>query len=398
MTTPPQTPMELGGTWATLSESDAFLGELLDSGRAQVRCAGFTAEQVPLWLVTISTAGEAQLSDTDLFIIGSQHGDEESGREAALRFARDLAFAENAPDIVVTFMPTANPWGAENDSRYNSAGTDINRTHINLGSEEGRAIERTFTTANPGLALDLHEWGGAIAKVNVKGYEGQVPPMLRVWADGVVEDLSATLGLSVAVYPPTGHEGSATPSTSSRGQPNFLVEVPSNDSPADRVSYQMATVGWFYSYAIANLSTLKTVKDQSRAWVEREGFIANTPLYNVDSRGDLAAVAGYVVSFAEPGVVQALNTFGITHHPTSPDRTHIYVPLDHYRRQTICWLLDPRAPRPITANAEPVFLGEDPPVNLMPGDPGAYTLGPSWITLAGRARRVVSEGGIVWGW
>lgn len=390
--------MELGGTWATLAESDAFLDQMLASGRAQVRCAGFTAEQAPLWLVTISATGEAQLSDTDLFIIGSQHGFEESGREAALRFARDLAYAESAPDIVVTLLPTANPWGAENNSRYNSAGTDINRTHINLESEEARAIERTFTVTNPGLSLDLHEWGNASAKVNVKGYEGQAPPMLRAWADGVVEDLTATLSLSVAVYPPTGHEGSVTPSTSSRGQPSFLVEVQSNDPPADRVSYQMATIQWFYNYAVANLSTLTTVKDQSRAWLTREGFITNIPLYNVGDAGDLTAPAGYVVSFAEPGVVQALNTFGITYHPTSSDQTHIYVPLDHYRRQTICWLLDPRAPHPIAANAEPVFLSDAPPVNLMSGDPGIYGMGPSWMTPAGRARRVVSEDGMIWGY
>ena len=77
-----------------------------------------SAEAFPIPVVTIGDAAEARV-----VVVAAQHGNEPAGREAALRFLRDVAMTPNPIPVVV--IPTANPYGVWAGTRMNAAGVDL---------------------------------------------------------------------------------------------------------------------------------------------------------------------------------------------------------------------------------------------------------------------------------
>ena len=79
--------------------------------------------------------------------------------------ARDLANYDSASTTrflrrtTVLFVPTANPDGRAADTRENSNDFDVNRDHLVLETEEGRAMAEVFRDYAPDLVHDLHEFG-----------------------------------------------------------------------------------------------------------------------------------------------------------------------------------------------------------------------------------------------
>ena len=168
---PPQTGFEKNGgqEWTTHEEELAFLKAVdARSDRVRITAIGQTAEKRPLHLVKLgapapSKPAQARREPTVLFIC-SQHGNEPAGREACLRWLRDLAFS-NDPAVLnqlsnqtVLFIPTANPDGRAKNQRENGT-EDINRDHIDLSSPEARAIARVVRAWKPDTTVDLHEFG-----------------------------------------------------------------------------------------------------------------------------------------------------------------------------------------------------------------------------------------------
>ena len=168
---PPKTGFEQRGgeSWTTHEEELAFL-KAVDAGSDRVRIAtiGQTDEKRPLHLVKLgypapAQAAQARRQPTVLFIC-SQHGNEPAGREACLRWLRDLAFTKSPAFVnqlrhqTVLFIPTANPDGRARNSRENGT-EDINRDHIDLSSPEARAIAHVVKVWKPDTTVDLHEFG-----------------------------------------------------------------------------------------------------------------------------------------------------------------------------------------------------------------------------------------------
>ena len=175
---PPKTGFEKSGgeAWTTHKEELAFLRAVdKASDRVSIKTIGFTSEKRPLHLVKIGapaprTAKEARGEPTALFIC-SQHGNEPAGREACLRWLRDLAFTKNAALIsqlksqTILFIPTANPDGRAANARENGTdegSEDINRDHIDLSSPEARATAKVVRNWKPDTTVDLHEFGPPI--------------------------------------------------------------------------------------------------------------------------------------------------------------------------------------------------------------------------------------------
>lgn len=141
------------------------------SERVTVTEIGRTNEDRPIQLVAIGdpaprAAAEARGEPTVMFIC-SQHGNEPAGREACLRWLRDLAFTTD-PALVrqlreqtVLFVPAANPDGRAHNTRENGS-EDINRDHIDLSSPEARAIAGVVRDWQPDTTVDLHEFGPPI--------------------------------------------------------------------------------------------------------------------------------------------------------------------------------------------------------------------------------------------
>ena len=103
-------------------------------------------------------------------VIASQHGNEQSAKEAALRFVRDLAVGELKPLLKkVNFLviPQANPYGNWFNQRGNEQDLDLNRDHVKLESPEVESIHHVFRTWMPEITMDVHEKGDDFYRVSI---------------------------------------------------------------------------------------------------------------------------------------------------------------------------------------------------------------------------------------
>ncbi|MFW6131321.1 MAG: M14 family zinc carboxypeptidase [Candidatus Aminicenantaceae bacterium] len=109
-------------------------------------------------------------SKPTFFIIASQHGNEQSAKEAALLFIRDLTTGElnNLLDeINFLIIPQANPYGNYFDNRRNEQNLDMNRDHIKLETPGVRSIHHVFRRWMPEVTIDVHEKGNDYYKVSI---------------------------------------------------------------------------------------------------------------------------------------------------------------------------------------------------------------------------------------
>ncbi|MBN2265795.1 MAG: DUF2817 domain-containing protein, partial [Candidatus Aminicenantes bacterium] len=100
----------------------------------------------------------------------SQHGNEQSAKEAALRLLRDLAVGGLEPllaKVNVLVMPQANPYGNFRDVRVNELDLDMNRDHVKLEAAGVRAIHRVFRRWMPEVTIDIHEKGDDYYRVSI---------------------------------------------------------------------------------------------------------------------------------------------------------------------------------------------------------------------------------------
>jgi hypothetical protein len=105
-----------------------------------------------------------------LLLTASQHGNEQSAKEAALRLIRDIAFGDLEPllkKINVLVIPQANPYGNFHDVRENEIGLDLNRDHVKMETESVKAIHRVFRAWMPEMTVDVHEKGAAYYRVSI---------------------------------------------------------------------------------------------------------------------------------------------------------------------------------------------------------------------------------------
>ena len=191
-----------GAEWTTHEQEIEFLAEVDRlSRRVRIDVIGETVQKRPLHLVRVGnpsppSPGAARRRPTVLFVC-SQHGNEPAGREACLQLLRDLAFADDpaTEELLrrnsILFVPSANPDGRAANTRENSQGIDINRDHLNLETNEAKAVARAVRDWRPEVVLDLHEYGPSIPAF----YDDEV---LYLWprnlnVDGNVHDLAKTL-------------------------------------------------------------------------------------------------------------------------------------------------------------------------------------------------------------
>ncbi len=100
----------------------------------------------------------------------SQHGNEQSAKEAALALIRDLAAGDLRPllrRVNVLVVPQANPFGNAHDVRVNEDDLDLNRDHVKLEAAETRALRRVFRDWFPEVTMDVHEKGDDYYRVSV---------------------------------------------------------------------------------------------------------------------------------------------------------------------------------------------------------------------------------------
>ncbi|HWX04034.1 M14 family metallopeptidase [Collimonas sp.] len=96
-----------------------------------------------------------------VLLIGSQHGNEPAGGEAALAFASMLArgaLGDILAHVNILIVPRANPDGSAAFLRGLADGRDVNRDHLMLATPEGQALAQVFNAYQPEVVLDSHEF------------------------------------------------------------------------------------------------------------------------------------------------------------------------------------------------------------------------------------------------
>lgn len=146
-----------------------------------VRIIGRTAEGADINLMRdiylviltergIESADEADPNKPTIFLLASQHGDEQSGKEAALILIRELGMGKLMPllkKVNVLIIPQMNPFGSEVDKRRNEQNLDMNRDHIKLEAPPVEAAHKVFAEWLPEVTMDLHEKGRDYYEVDV---------------------------------------------------------------------------------------------------------------------------------------------------------------------------------------------------------------------------------------
>ncbi len=131
------------------------------SPRVSVTTIGMTTQgrEIPLVMLSRDVMAKQRLR---AFVFCQQHGNEPSGKEAALMLIAqavrgDLDNLLAAMDILL--IPSVNPDGNEAGTRRNGAGADLNRDHLLLFQPETRAVHDVYDRWMPEATLDVHEFG-----------------------------------------------------------------------------------------------------------------------------------------------------------------------------------------------------------------------------------------------
>ena len=100
-------------------------------------------------------------SKIKVLIFAQQHGNEQSGKEGALIFARELLRPERKylfDKIDLMLIPQMNPDGSEINVRFNANRIDLNRNHLILTEPETIAMHKLFDEYLFEATMDVHEY------------------------------------------------------------------------------------------------------------------------------------------------------------------------------------------------------------------------------------------------
>jgi len=142
------------------------------SSRVTFTTIGKTTQGRDIPLVILSRDGMAT-QRLRTFIFCQQHGNEPSGKEAALMLIAQ-AVREDLDQLLantdILLIPCVNPDGNEAGKRRNGAGADLNRDHLLLFQPETRAVHAVYDRWMPEATLDVHEFGASGEDWRQAGY------------------------------------------------------------------------------------------------------------------------------------------------------------------------------------------------------------------------------------
>lgn len=152
--------------FSSISEEATFLSDILaGSDRITASTLGVSTEGRNIHQYVIGRLGiNDPTAKRTVFISGGQHGDEISGREAALSLIRDLAYLDDAwvtdilSELKVVVIPTVNPDGRNANTRNNKAvpTQDTNRHHFACTCLESKYVQACLAEHAPLAGIDLH--------------------------------------------------------------------------------------------------------------------------------------------------------------------------------------------------------------------------------------------------
>ena len=128
-----------------------------------------------------------------LYLAGNVHGSEESGADAALRIAYELADRTDCAaqaildNAIVVLLPIQNPDGREADTRRNAYGFDMNRDWFARTQPETDGKVELLRRFPPLLFADAHEFGyyRSFFPPNDDPVYHDAPDQVLSWIDGL---------------------------------------------------------------------------------------------------------------------------------------------------------------------------------------------------------------------
>ena len=171
-------PLEKSG-FSKLSSYDQmkqYLNELTSSYkmvRMEIIGQSMEGREIPaLFFSSNKTFGSQRTVKPLVLVFCQQHGDEPSGKEAALILARELVDEKKnlLKSMDVILIPQLNPDGAEKNQRRNARDIDLNRNHVVLTEPETQALHQLFLKWMPEVTLDVHEYTAVSDQWLAKGF------------------------------------------------------------------------------------------------------------------------------------------------------------------------------------------------------------------------------------
>jgi hypothetical protein len=173
-----QTALEESG-WTQLTGYEQLMDylERLDSSseNVSVEVIGTSVEgrSIPALFFTSDGKFASRRGEKPVVIVFcQQHGNEPSGKEAALIVARSLLDENGAllERLDLVLIPQVNPDGSELGQRHNANDMDLNRNHVILSEPESMAVHRLFLDWMPEITLDVHEYNAVLERWIQEGY------------------------------------------------------------------------------------------------------------------------------------------------------------------------------------------------------------------------------------
>lgn len=112
-------------------------------------------------LIVVKSKSTHKTNLLRVLIFAQQHGNEPSGKEAALLVIKDLASNDLTPfinNLELWIIPQMNPDGGDRDQRRNANEVDLNRDHVSLTQPETQALHKLFIQFMPHVTVDIHEY------------------------------------------------------------------------------------------------------------------------------------------------------------------------------------------------------------------------------------------------
>jgi hypothetical protein len=191
------------GLFPTFNEVASALDAAAVDSRVTLFGVGSSGSGEPIRVAEIIIGDKPLEGRAVTFIMTQQHGNEPAGTPAAVDLLSRIVDGEFATELenqVLLLLPMANPDGSGANTRGNQDGTDINRDHIGLETDEARAIHAVLNQWDVHVAVDHHEYSGTgvgyPSPVRFYDYDvttmfpnhGNVDPGIRAMAESLIYD------------------------------------------------------------------------------------------------------------------------------------------------------------------------------------------------------------------
>ncbi len=135
-----------------------LITRLKNNSKYTVQKVGASIEGRDLTLISVGTG------KTNVFLWSQMHGDEPTATQAIFdifNFLDSPEFLSEKESILsnltLHFLPMLNPDGAEQFTRRNALGIDMNRDALRLQSPEGQTLKRVRDSLNADFGFNLHD-------------------------------------------------------------------------------------------------------------------------------------------------------------------------------------------------------------------------------------------------